>query len=407
MKVQDANKKILIVTAVFPPEQVTSALLNFDLAHELSKNYKVTVLRPYPTRPIGMEFKYVGLKDVPFETILIDSYTHPESKLFGRFRESVDFGKKCAAYIKKHRKEIDVIYNGPWQLFGVFIVAKVAVKYKIPYIMTVQDIYPESILTGHKYPPILQWCVKKLFFPMDKFYTQHAVKVRTISKEMAEYMSRTRHLPLSHYLVINNWQNEEDFDNLPVHENKGTLVFSYVGSINVHSNVELIIRAFHEANVSNSELRIYGGGNRKQHCMDLVDSLGATNIIFRVVSRDQVPTIQNEADVLVLALSKGNGGLCLPSKMISYMLSGKPILASIDNFSASVRYIHEAQCGITVEPDSIDALIEGFKQYGQLSLTQLNRMGYCSRRFAEKNLTRKVTLPKIIDVFNEVLATKE
>jgi hypothetical protein len=77
------KKKILIITAVFPPEQVTSALMNYDLAKALSEKYKVTVLRPYPTRPIGMNFNYDGLQDKPFETILIDSYTHPQSQLVG------------------------------------------------------------------------------------------------------------------------------------------------------------------------------------------------------------------------------------------------------------------------------------------------------------------------------------
>lgn len=72
-------KKILIISGVFPPEQVTSALLNYDLAKELTKKYDVTVLRPYPTRPIGMKSKYDCLKDEPFETIMVDSYSCPQS----------------------------------------------------------------------------------------------------------------------------------------------------------------------------------------------------------------------------------------------------------------------------------------------------------------------------------------
>lgn len=104
-------KKILIVTGVFPPEQVTSALMNYDLAVELSKNYEVTVLRPYPTRPIGMMFTDANIGNVPFKTILINSYTNPASQLFGRFRESNDFGLKCSIYIKENHKDIDFIYE--------------------------------------------------------------------------------------------------------------------------------------------------------------------------------------------------------------------------------------------------------------------------------------------------------
>lgn len=140
--------------------------------------------------------------------------------------------------------------------------------------------------------------------------------------------------------------------------------------------------------------------------MELVKTLGAENISFNLVSRDKVPAIQNEADVLVLALPKGNGGLCLPSKMTSYMLSGKPILASVDGDSATVRYIREAQCGIVVEPDDKESLKEGFVQFGKMLQKELEIMGDNSKLFAEKNLTRKANLPKLIKVFDDILEAK-
>ena len=398
------RKNILIISAVFPPDQVTSALMTCDIAKDLAKSNNVTVIRPRPTRPIGVHFENVVLAGEPFETILIDSYTCPEPHLLGRMRESISFSKKCIKYIKAHKDEIDFIYNGAWQLFGVYMVAKTAVKFKIPYLITVQDIYPESLLTGHNYPSVVKKIVKLLFIPMDKYYTSHAVKVRTISDEMADYMSQTRHLPRNHYVVINNWQNDEDFENLP---DKGkeekSFIFAYVGSINVHANVDLIIKAFHKANLDNSELHIYGGGNRAEHCKALVKELRDKNITFGIVSREEVPTIQVKSEVTVFALPKGNGGICLPSKMTSYMLSGKPILASIDKGSTAERYIQKAKCGIAVEPDNIDALAEGFRMFGKIDKASLDQMSKNSRRFAEDNLTRKANLPKVIDIIESAI----
>lgn len=398
------KKKILIISAVFPPEQVTSALMTYDIVKELSKKFIVTVLRPRPTRPIGAHFGNPELIDEPFESILMDSYTCPESHIFGRMKESISFSKECVKYIKAHKEDIDFIYNGAWHLFGVYMVAKIAVKYKIPYLITVQDIYPESLLTGHHYPMVVEKLVKLLFQPMDKFYTSHAFKVRTISDEMADYMSQTRHLPRSHYVVMNNWQNDEDFDNLPKKETKGNgVVFAYVGSINVHANVDLIIKAFHEANLDNAELQIYGGGNRKEKCKELVKTLGNKNVTFGRISREEVPAIQAKADVTVFALPKGNGGICLPSKMTSYMLSGKPILASMDKGSTAERYIKEAQCGIAVEPDNLTALTEGFRTFAALEKDKLEQMSKNSRKFAEGNLTRKANLPKVIEIIENAI----
>lgn len=398
------KKKILIISAVFPPEQVTSALMTYDIAKELAKSYKVTVLRPRPTRPIGTYFENYGMEGEPFETIMVDSFTCPESRPLGRMKESISLSNQCTKYIKEHKDEIAFIYNGAWQLFGVYMVAKAAVKYKIPYLITVQDIYPESLLTGNHYPGIIENMVKTVFLPMDKFYTSHACNVRTISDEMADYMSETRHLPRNHYVVMNNWQNDEDFEDLPEKGNEETrFVFAYVGSINVHANVDLIIKAFHKANLDNAELRIYGGGNRKEQCMALVKELCAENISLGLVSREEVPAIQAKADVTVFALPKGNGGICLPSKMTSYMLSGKPILASIDKGSTAERYIHEAQCGFAVEPDNLDALAEGFRKFGSMDKSTLEQMSKNSRRFAEENLTRKVNLPKVIEIIESAI----
>lgn len=397
-------KRVLIISGVFPPEQVTSALLNYDMAKELSKKYNVTVLRPYPTRPIGMKFNYDGLKNEPFETILIDSYTHPQSQLLGRFRESYDFGRKCAAYIKKHHQKISFIYNNPWQLFGCAITSRTAKKYKIPYMIAVQDIYPECLLTkGHK-----PWIVKKLVMgllkPIDVYYQRNAARIRTISDEMGDYLSATRNVPREKYLIVNNWQNDEDFVSINNRVPSNIMRFAFVGSINEHANVDMIIRAFAEAAIPNSELVLYGGGNRKEQCQKLVRQLGINNVRFDFVKRDQIPLVQSKASVLVLALPAGNGNLCLPSKMTSYMLSGKPILASVDYNSATTRYINEAECGISVKPDSVSSMVEGFKAMASMTREQLQTFGNNSLSFAKQHLTREINLRLVCDAIEEIIS---
>lgn len=395
---------ILIVSAVFPPEQVTSAYLNFDLAKELAKRYEVTVLRPYPTRPIGAKFISADVWDNSFKTIILKSYVHPQSELFGRFRESIDFGRKCAAYIEEKHQEISLIYNDCWQLFGLYIVAKVANKYKIPYVTPIQDIYPECLFTNKKYPQVVKRAIKGILLPIDKYYQRNAACIRTISDEMRDYLSSTRHIPEDHYLVVNNWQNDEDYmRDYPARPNDGKLIFAFVGSINGHANVELMIKAFDEAKIDNAEFRIYGGGNKKDYCVDLVKQLGAKNIFFDLVSREKVAFVQSQVDVLVLALPKGNGNLCLPSKMTSYMLSGKPVLASVDEDSSTTRFIHEARCGISVAPNDIIAIKNGFLKFASFSKKELNEQGRNGRQFALETLTREVNLTKVVDRINDVL----
>ena len=157
-----------------------------------------------------------------------------------------------------------------------------------------------------------------------------------------------------------------------------------------------MIKAFAEANIPNSELRIYGGGNQKENCQQLVKDLGLNNVTFGFVSRNEIPAVQSGASVLILALPTGNGNLCLPSKLTSYLLSGRPVLASVDQDSSTKRILEGEGCGKTVIPDDKEALINGFKYFAEMTNDERAKMGDNSREYAMKHLTREVNLSLVI-----------
>lgn len=400
----DSMRRILIIASVFPPDAVTSAYLNADLAKALSKLDKVTVIRPFPSRPKGVTYTK---KDIPqyddFEAIMMDTYRCPSSNILGRFRESISFGCACKKYIEDHHDEIDYIYNHSWHLFGYYIVAKTAVRYGIPYMTVVQDIYPESLFTSRKLPDIVQNIIMKTLGRLDRYTLRNAARVRTISEEMRSYLIKTRGLDEKKVYAVDNWQDDSNHYYQPLNEKQSSFVFEYLGSINSHSNVDIIIRAFAKAQLENAELRIYGGGNKKDECVQLVTDLGVSNVRFDYVQRDDVPKVQAEARVLVLALSKGNGAFSLPSKVTSYMLSGRPIIASVDVESATTRYIHNAECGMAVPPADEDGLAQAFKDLYSMSPEKLTEMGANARKFAETHLTRDYNLNIVVNQINEII----
>lgn len=397
-------RKFLIIASVFPPDAVTSAYLNIDLANALSKDGEVTVIRPFPSRPKGVAYTDKDIKQYDnFGTVMVDSYRCPSSKVLGRFQESISFGRACQKYIEEHHDEIDFIYNHSWHLFGYNMVAKTAVRYGIPYMVVVQDIYPESLFTSRKLPGFIQKFIMKTLGRLDRYTLRNAARVRTISEEMRSYLIKTRVLDEKKVFAVDNWQDDSNHFYIPMEAMQNPFVFEYVGSINSHSNVELIIRAFAKAQLPDAELRIYGGGNKKDECVQRVKDLGLNNVHFDYVQRENVPQVQAEASVLVLALSKGNGAFSLPSKVTSYMLSGRPVLASVDVESATTRYINNAGCGIAVPPADEDALSLAFKKLYSMKQDELTAMGRKARDFADKHLTRDYNLNIVVDQIKEIL----
>lgn len=166
-------KKVLIATAVFPPEPVVSASIIRDLAQSLSSNFEVTVIRPKPTRPFGFKLTDGEICE-DYEVITINnSYVCPKSSLVGRLRESISFGKAVAKYIDENSDNINIIYNAVWPLYGKNIVAKAAIRNNIKYVTNVQDIYPESILAKLPHWKICEWIINRLF--LKKTYTRNGM----------------------------------------------------------------------------------------------------------------------------------------------------------------------------------------------------------------------------------------
>ncbi|PHO12860.1 glycosyltransferase WbuB [Malaciobacter marinus] len=388
---------IIIVSAVFSPEPVVTAMLSRDIAKELSKNNKVVVLSPPPTRPYGKKYLSLQEKKEKYEHIILDSYTCPESKIIGRVRESYDFGKKVKAYIEENRKKISLVYANTWPLFSQKIISDVLFKYNIPLILHIQDIYPESI---SKKIPLFGSIIEKIFLPIDKKILSNSTRVITISKKMKNYLLKTRGISSNKVDVIRNWQNDENFDKIKK-DNKvknKLFTFMYVGSINPTANVNLIINSFAELDLRNCQLLIAGDGPQKNDCIEIAKKYRDKKISFISVEPNEVAKLQSSADILILSLKKGIAKTALPSKLTAYMLSAKPILASIDLDSEVADIINKNNCGLICLPDNKIELQKQMKLFYKKDFFDLQEMGNNSYLYAKHNLTKEINLNKLINI---------
>ena len=403
------KNKILIITGVFYPEPVVSAGLMKDLAMELAKDYKVTVLRPKPSRPMGFQIPDYSYNQFPFEVIETDSYVHPASSLLGRGKESYSMGKWCVKYIEQHHHEICFIYNAPWHMFGRSMIAKAALKYNIPYITPVQDIYPESLSSKLPGIPFLKKVVNCILLPSDKSLLNHAAKVHTISDKMVDYLMKTRDLSREHFVVVRNWQDEKDFVEFAnVHQNEkeedGPFTFMYMGNVGPLAGIEVLFDALREAHLPNARLVVAGSGSAKQSLMERAKSYKDCMIEFWDVPAGKVPETQSKADVMCLPVKKGYAMSSIPSKLPAYMFSKKPVLASVDAESDTAMCIKNSNAGWVALPEDVNSIAEAMKQAYSLTEDDLLKKGENGFSFAIENLSRTKNLKKLTDVCLEVIS---
>lgn len=386
--------KILIITGVFYPEPIVSAGLMKDLATELSKDYQVTVIRPKPSRPMGFEIPEYSCDQFPFEVIETDSYVHPASSLIGRGRESYSMGRFCVKYIEQHHDEICFIYNAPWHMFGRNMVAKTALKYKIPYITPVQDIYPESLSSKIPNIPFLKKILNAILLPSDKFLLSHAAKIHTISEKMVDYLSKTREIDKSHFVAIRNWQDERAFlEYKKTYQNDEIVdppfTFMYMGNVGPLAGIEILFDALREAKLPKTRLVVAGSGSAKQNLIEKAKSYNDCQIEFWDVPSGMVPETQSKADVMCLPVKKGYAMSSIPSKLPAYMFSKKPVLASVDAESDTATCIRDNHAGWVALPEDAVSVAKAMQEAYSLSKEILNRMGENGFEFAIETLSRR------------------
>lgn len=370
-----------------------------DLALAFSQKYEVTILRPHPSRPMNFKFPDFDIKSLPYKVIELDSYVCSRSSLLGRFRESYSMGKYCVKYIKRNRKDIDLIYNAPWQLWGRYMVAKVARKYRIPYITPVQDIYPESILAKLPKWKVLQKIIISVLLPIDVFTLKNSAKIHTISDKMVEYLSTTRKIVKEQFLMVRNWQNENNFIEYlhkdSEEQNDRLFTFMYLGNIGPLAGLEMVIEAFAKADLVKARLVIAGAGSAKEYLLDKASTYPDKYIEFWNVPFGRVAEIQEKADVMLLPVKKGFSSTSIPSKLPAYMFSSKPILASVDADSDTALSILNAKAGWVSTPENVNDLVLYMKTASSTSKEDLAMMGENGFDYAMANFSKKQNLAKL------------
>lgn len=397
---QSRRRKILIITAVFPPEPVVSARLSWDIANELSIHDDVIVLAPRPSRPKGFIFKDV-IEIKKFQLVYLDSFIFPDSGLFGRVKESYSLGKCSAKYISKNKNDIDCIYINSWPLASQFLIVKAAKRFNIPCVIHIQDIYPESLM--NKLPKFARTFFYQLLLPLDKYILRNATKILGISEKMISYLSTTRNIEKSKFTLVRNWQDDNLFLNfVPQKDSSSPFTFMYVGSLSPSAGVEILLQAFHQAKLDTSRLLIVGDGAEKEKCVELTKKLDIQNVYFLEVIPERVAEMQAQADVLLLPLKKGISLNATPSKLTAYLLSAKPIIACVEPESDVAKIINETDCGLIVEPENIEAIATCMKNVHSITKYELELKGRRGREYANLHLTKNANLGKIVNLLDAI-----
>jgi glycosyltransferase involved in cell wall biosynthesis len=96
-----------------------------------------------------------------------------------------------------------------------------------------------------------------------------------------------------------------------------------------------------------------------------------------------VPNINASADVLVAILETDAGIFSVPSKVLTYLCAGRPILAAIPSQNLASRIISESGAGMAVEPTDMSGFLEAARELRE-NLARREDCSVAARAYAER-----------------------
>jgi glycosyltransferase involved in cell wall biosynthesis len=404
--------RIWILSAVYYPEPVVSARIADDLAMRLDDlGHDVTVLCPFPSRPKGEVYK--GFKRHWLKTynvskrrkvVRVFSILSSKSTLISRFLENVSFGVMSSGYLLFSTKKPDVVFLNTWPVFATFLNVLVARLRQIKIVRSVQDIYPETLISQRRLSE--DTFIYKALASIEKYNYRNSHVNITISNSMASVLIK-RYPTLAPPHVISNWHSLPSQSSrlsgrqaVSEHLESTDTVYLYGGNISTGSNVKGLVEAFCRFSSYNSDAKlvIAGGGPLLNSCIDITIQFGAQDRVLFHSPWEAADTLSllKVADVLVLPTNNEQAVYSVPSKILSYMTPAKPILAFGSIGSELDSLIYMSKCGWFYNGANDDSLALGLQQAYESTNSSREDMGLNGYNFMTENLSKDQNLKTII-----------
>lgn len=216
----------------------------------------------------------------------------------------------------------------------VLVVALASILRKCPFLLIAMDIYPEVVFS-HGLIKEESWFGRRLSAFFGWAY-RRATRVVSLGPTMSERLLR-KGLDKRDIVEISNWSTgTETIVRGPANKLRkkwgleGKMVFLYSGNLGVAHDVTSPILAMKKLQVScpDARLMFVGAGARLSEARGLVRKMGLEDLVLfaDLVPTELLPHSLGVADVALVTLQPGFGGLVVPSKLLGYMARGIPTL---------------------------------------------------------------------------------
>ena len=283
----------------------------------------------------------------------------------GRMRQERRYGAVLAREIANARP--DVVLSGNTPLTAQRACQLAAAEAGAGFVHWLQDVYSEAVARLlRRRLSILGSVVAAPYALLERRIVRAADAIVLIADDFSAVMVRWG-VPAERTTVIENWaplDEVEPRDRVnPWSDEHGLndeVAFLYAGTLGRKHDPDLLRRLAEALPDARVVVVAEGSG------MDRLRStkrLPANLSLLPVEPSESVPDMLATADVLVALLSDDAGTFSVPSKVLTYLAAGRPVIGVIPSANLAARVIADSGGGTVVQPDDKEAFLSAARHY--------------------------------------------
>ncbi len=409
---------ILILSLVFPPDQVSTAQIMGDIASDLKqRGHDVTVITTIPhynppTEEQAWKPKAVFgrlLQKTSFQGIdVFHSFMARKGRgAFSRLVSYLMFHILSLLVGLRLSTKPDIILAPSPPLTIALCEWLLAMRYRAPFVYIVQEVFPDILIDMGV---IRSRLLIKLLLKLEAFIYSRAGRVVTITDQMRQRLLK-KDVPSSKVVTIPNFVDTDELQPSSKrnafslqHQIQDPFVASYAGNIGPTQSLEDFIEAAgllqQDASI---RFLILGDGILRDELIAKVDQLGLENVlILPYQPYALMPLIYAASDLSLVPQSTEVGATSMPSKVYRIMACARPVLAYGDPATELMKLVQEVDCGLAVPVGQPGALAEAIRSASR-NPENLIRMGENGRKYVETYNAKQIVTARYDQLISELI----
>jgi colanic acid biosynthesis glycosyl transferase WcaI len=395
--------RVLLVTQYYAPEVGAAQTRLRETARGLlDRGFRVTVIAPVPSYPLGLvpegydwwrprRERIDGARVARLPTIAIAG-AGMSRRLIGHLAFAMTSVTSVAI---AGRFDVALIESPPLLLA---FAARVLRARGLPYVYHVADPWPDfPIAMGYLQTP----AERAIAFGIEDLAYRNAAAITTVSPGLVELLSRKPSAAGRVELIPNGVQTDRFLpDRLPPTSRAAlgweeTFTIVYAGTVGLAQGIGTLLEAARLLGPG-VRIRIVGEGVERPALEARARDLDLRGVSFHPsVSREEVPAILAAADAGLVILRRGPlYEESLPTKLLETMAAGRPVIVGADGLTA--RIVEEAGAGYVAAAEASGALARAIDAC-RLDPERQHR-GAAGRAYVTEHYERSAILDRLAEV---------